>query len=158
VISEISDRFSSSRIAPTSPRTHFSAHPFQDEVDGRDDLDLARVGVERIFARQQRILPDAPAAVDDEFAVAILLARDVVGSRTGVEDDDADIADRDHRLRHVLDRRKQAVDVPGALDDDLQLAAAIAAASEEFFGLLEIVVKGRVVPQVGPDLGRDDFA
>jgi hypothetical protein len=127
-------------------------------MNGRDDLDLARVGVERIFARQQRILPDAPAAVDDEFAVAILLARDVVGSRTGVEDDDADVADRDDRLRHVLDRRKQAVDVPGALDDDLQLAAAIAAASEEFFGLLEIVVKGRVVPQVGPDLGRDDFA
>jgi hypothetical protein len=139
-------------------RADFAAHPFQDEVDGRDDLDLAGIGVERVFARQQRILPDAAAAVEDEFAVTILLARDVVGLRPGVENDDTHIADRDHRLRHGLDRRKQPVDVPGALDDDLQLPPAIAAAIEEFFRLLEIVVKGLNVPQVGPDFGRNDFA
>ena len=90
--------------------------------------------------------------------MTILFARHVVGARAGIEDDDADIADRNHRFRHGLHRREQPVDVPGALDDDLQLPAAIAAGAEEFLGLLEIVVKGFAVAQVGPDLGRDDFA
>ncbi len=90
--------------------------------------------------------------------MAILLAGEVVGPRPGVKDDHADVADRDHRLRHGLDGGEQAIDVPGALDDDLQLAAAIAAGGQEFLGLLEIVVKGLAIAKLGADFGRDDFA
>ncbi len=78
--------------------------------------------------------------------------------RSGVEYDDADVSDRDHRLQHGLDRRKQPVDVPGALDDDLQLPSAIAAAHQEFFRLLKVVVKSFAIPQISPDFGRNDFA
>jgi hypothetical protein len=48
-------------------------------TDGRDDLDLSGIGVERIFARQQRVFPDVAAAIQDKFAMAILLAGDVGG-------------------------------------------------------------------------------
>ena len=58
-------------------RTDLAADPFEDEVDGGNDLDLAGIGIERVFARQHRVSPDAAAAVQDQFAVAVLLAGDV---------------------------------------------------------------------------------
>ncbi len=90
--------------------------------------------------------------------MTVFLAGYVGCLRSGIEDDNADIADRNHRLCYRLDRRKQPVDVPGAFDDDLQLPSAIAAAFQEFLGLLEIIVKGLVGAQIGSDLRRDDLA
>ena len=139
-------------------RADFAAHPLQDEVDGRDDLDLAGVGIEGVLAGQQRVLPDAAAAVHHQLAVAILIAGHVAGRGAGVEDHHADIADRDDGLRHGLDGREQAVEIPGALDDDLELAAAIAAGLEEFLRLLEVVVERVLVAQVDAGLRRDDLA
>src|SRR5229473_8563150 len=98
VMSDISERFSSSFSAPTSPRTHL-----RDEVDRRDDLDLAGVGIERVFAGQHGIFPDAAAAVQDKFAMAVLFAGDVGGLRSGIKDHHADIADRNHGLVNGLD-------------------------------------------------------
>ena len=68
-----------------------------------------------------------------QFAVTIGLPDTSAVLLTSIEDDDADIADRDQRLWHRLDGCKQPVDVPGAFDDDLQLPPAVAAAFQEFF-------------------------
>jgi hypothetical protein len=60
-------------------------------------------------------------------------------------------------LGHGLNGREQSIDIPGALDHDLQLAAAEPAGLQEFFRLLEIVVKRLVVMQIRSDLRCDDF-
>jgi hypothetical protein len=138
-------------------RADFTADPFENEIDGGDDLDLAGVGIERVFAGQHGVFPDAAAAIQDKFAMAVLLAGDVGGLRPGIEDHHADIADRDNGLWNGLDGREQSIDVPGALDDDLQLAPAESARLQEFFRLLEVVVKRFGVMQVGADFRRDDF-
>ena len=54
--------------------------------------------------------------------------------RAGVRHDDADVADLDDGLGDHLDRREEAVDVVGALDEHLELAAAQAAGGEERSG------------------------
>ena len=114
--------------------------PHQHEVGRRHQLDLAGVGVEGVLARHQRIAPDAAAAGLDQLAVRVLGAREVLAPAAGVRDDDADEADRDHRLPDQLDGREQAVDVVRALDEHALLAAAPAARGEEGLGLLERVV------------------
>jgi hypothetical protein len=139
-------------------RTGFTSHPFQDEVDRGDDLDLAGESVERVFAGKQRIFPDAARAVHHEFAVTIFFARHVGGPGTGIEDHDTDIAHGNDGLGRPFDCGEQPVDVPGAFDQHLKLPAAIATRSQELFRLLEIVVKDLRVGEIGTDLGGDDFA
>lgn len=90
--------------------------------------------------------------------MTVLIAGDILGVGAGIEDHDAHVADRNDGLRHRLDGREQAIDVPGALEQNLQLAAAESAGLEKFFRLLEIVVERLGAAQIGADLGRDDLA
>ena len=90
--------------------------------------------------------------------MAVLIAGDILGVGAGIEDHDAHVADRNDGLRHRLDGREQAIDVPGALEQNLQLAAAEPAGREKLFRLLEIVVERLDAAQIGADLGRDDLA
>ena len=72
--------------------------------------------------------------------MAVFAAREVLALAAGVRDDDADEANRDHRLGDEFHRREQAVDVVGAFHQHALLAAAATAGSEEGLGLLEAVV------------------
>ena len=118
---------------------------------------LAGVGVERVLAGQQRLVPDA--------ALPFSPARRACSPRprgrarlAGVGDDHADGADLDHGLGDQLHRGEQAVDVVGALDQHLELPAALAAGAQELLGVLEAVVVGRGVGRIVADGRRDDLA
>ncbi len=68
------------------------------------------------------------------------------------------VPDLDDRLRHVFDRGEEPVEVVGAFDEDLQLAAATATGGQKPLGILEVVVIGGGVRRVVPDGRRDDLA
>ena len=53
-------------------RSDFAPHPFENEVDGRNHLDLAGVGVERVFAGQQGVVPHAPLPHRHQLAVLVV--------------------------------------------------------------------------------------
>jgi hypothetical protein len=95
------------------------AVPFEDKVGGRHHQYAARIGVEGIFSRQQRIVPDAPAAVRDQFAVAIVGARRVDTVCPCVRNHDTHLSHLHRGLGDQFDRREQPVDVVGAFDEDL---------------------------------------
>jgi hypothetical protein len=85
------------------------------------------------------------------------LARQIDACLTRVRHHDTDIADVDDRLRNHLNGREQPIDVVGALDERLQLAAAEAARLQELFRVLKIVViqrrhRGIVAPRRRDDL------
>ena len=58
----------------------------------------------------------------------------------------------------VSHRREEPVDVIGALDEDLQLPAALPAGGQEALGVLEVVVVGRPHVRVVAHDRRDDLA
>jgi hypothetical protein len=129
--------------------------PFQDEVRRRHHCNIAGIGVERIFSRQKRAVPDAAEPGLHEFAVPVGIARDVRAGSSREGDDDADGADFDDGLLDELDRREQTVDIVRAVRQHLVLTPAIAAGLQEFFGVLEIVVEVRIVGGVADRWGDD---
>ena len=132
--------------------------PLQDEVGGRHHGHAAGIGVEGVFAGQQRVGPDAALAARDQLAVAVVLARGVDAGRAGIGDDDADLADLDHGLGDVLDGREQAVDIVGAFDTHRMLPAFPPTGGQELFGILEAVVEGRGGGRIVAHGRRDDLA
>src|SRR4051812_46863249 len=109
-----------------------------------------------MLARQQRIHPHALAAALDEIAVREAVAGDVDVLAADVADDDADVADRDLRQRHELDRDEPRVEVPRARQDDVLLETAAAAVIDERLAALEaVVIRNR---RAGKISGRDRTA
>ena len=131
--------------------------PVQDEVGGRHEDDRAGERIERIFARAQRPFPNAALAFGHAFAVAEGSAGKVFARLTEVANDDADIADRDDGFGNQLDRGEPAVDEVGAVGQRHVLASAAAAAGEEGFGILVVVVV-MFAGGIGADGRGDDFA
>ena len=121
-------------------RAGFCLVPLEDEVGGRDQDHLARVGIERILTGQERHAPYTALRNPHKLSVAVVLPRKVLSRLPGIGDDDADIADLDDGLRDQLHRREQPIDVVGPFHQDLELAPAHAARAQEFFGVLEGVV------------------
>jgi hypothetical protein len=123
--------------------------PLEDEVGRRDAHDLTGAGVEGVLAGQQRVTPHAALAGGDQLTVLVVVTRNVRARAAGVGHDDADGADLDDGRGDELDGGEQAVDVPGALDHDRELASAAAAGCHEGVGVLEVVAR--------LDGGRDEL-
>ncbi len=130
--------------------------PPQDEVDRGNQLDFQGIRVQRVFAGRQRALPDATLPRFDLLAVPEAGAGQVGAEAAVVRDDHSDVADRDERLRAGLDRGEPPVEKEGAVGQDLELLAAVAAEREERLGVLEVVVVPAL--RVRHRLGRDDLA
>ncbi len=90
--------------------------------------------------------------------MAIAVAGRVDAHRAGIGDHHAHLADLDHGLGDQFHRREQAVDVIGALDQHLQLAALAPARGQELAGVLEAVVEGRGLGRLLADGRGDDLA
>jgi hypothetical protein len=130
---------------------------FRMKFVGRHHHHFAGVGVERVLTGQQRLVPHAARMLPDELAVLVLIAGEVDARLTGVRDDNADVADLDHRLRNHFDGRKQAVDVVSAFDERLQLTAAQSAREQELLGVLEVVVIQLRRRRIVTNRRRDDL-
>ena len=113
------------RVEPV--RFGLAGRPVQHDVGRRHVDDLVRVGIDRVFARIQRLDPDAFLAFAHEIAVPELLAGDVLAFLADEGDDDADV--RDRHLGHVddLDGREARVDEVAAGQQDLLLQSLAAA-------------------------------
>ena len=131
--------------------------PVQHEVGGGHQNELARVEIEGIFARSEGFFPDAPVAARNALAVAEAFAGHVLPHRAVVADDHANIADGHHRLGIDLHGGEPAVDEIGAVGEWHILPAAPAAAAQEGFGVLVVVVVVGV-GNIIADRGRDDLA
>jgi len=131
--------------------------PFQNEIGRRHQENLARVGVERVLAGQERLAPDSAQSLLHQLAVLVIGARQILTHLSGVGDDDADVAHLDHRLGHRLDRREEPIDVVRAFHQHLELSAPLPARAQEALGVLEAVVIGVGLARVVADRGRDDL-
>ena len=131
--------------------------PVQDEVGRGDEDDLPGVGVERVFAGAEGLVPDAALAAGDALAVAEVVAGEVLAGGAVVADDHADVADGDDGLGDDLEGGEPAVDEVGAVGERDVLPAAAAAGGEERLGVLEVVVVVALAGVVA-DAGGDDLA
>ena len=137
-------------------RANRAGLPFQDEVRGRHFDHALGVGIERVLAGQEGRGLHAFLVDADQSAVAVIVAGLVQAGLAGIGHDHADEADRHLGLGHDLARGEAGVQVIGAFDQHLQLAALVTAGVDEHFRVLEVVVVVQRVGRVGAHHRRDD--
>ena len=135
-------------------RFSLAGNPAQNEVHRRHELDLHGIRIDRILARRQGLLPHTALARLDLLAIAEPFARDVFAFAAVVRNDDADVTDRDERLRTHFNRGKPAIDEERAVGQHLQLLSAPSAERQEDFRILKVVV----IAVSRAHFGRDDLA
>src|SRR5688572_7367212 len=134
-------------------RAALAANPFEDKVSGGYGNHFASIGVERIFAWQERLFPHAAFAACHQFAVAIFLTRKIFAGFACIRHDYADIPHFDHRLRDHFNSCEQAVDIIGPFNQDLQLPSTEAAGPKESVRILEFVVIVLSILELSPTTG-----
>src|SRR3954454_15246662 len=108
-------------------RLRFAGRPVQDDVGGRNVAHLVSVRIDRVFARVERLDPNALLAFAYEVTVPELVAGHVLAFSTQKRNDDAYM--RYRHLKHVdhFDRGESRVDEIAARQEDLLLQSLGAA-------------------------------
>src|ERR1051325_8282100 len=91
-------------------RLRLAADPAQDKIDRRNELNLYRVWIQRVFSRRERRTPDTAMSRFDLFAVTERFAGGIVARGAMIRNDHADVTNRNQRLRLDLNRAKPAID------------------------------------------------
>ena len=138
-------------------RFGFSGDPMQHEVGRRHIDDMAGVGVERIFARPERLFPHAALTAGHALAVPETFAGKVIADRPVVAHHHADVSDGHHGFRVQFNRGEPAVDEVGSIRERYILPPATAAGGQERFGVLVVVVIVLTIPFIAHGR-RDDLA
>src|SRR5258708_22853009 len=122
---------------------NFVLVPFENNVSRWNYDDLTRVGIEGIFTRHHRNIPDALIALFNHFAVFILITGKVTAFVAYVGDDNTDKSNFNDTLGNGLHSSKQSIDVIRAFNQNLQLATTTPTCKHTSLSVLEVVVIGR---------------
>ena len=114
--------------------------PFENNIGRRHANHFTGIGIKGIFARQQRLIPDATLAFAHQFAMLVIGTRQVIPYNTGVRNYDAGVTHVNKRFGDHLHRGKEAVDIIGTFHQHLQLSSPVAARLEKPIGILEVVM------------------
>ncbi len=121
--------------------------PVERQDRGRHDLRLVDARVQRVLARAQRFLPDAPMSRLDDRTMLVRLTRGVERRQAHVGLDDADLTLVDDQHRHDLDREQERVQQVGAVEQRVVLQPDASAGLQERFEVLVVVVEVVLRPQ-----------
>ncbi len=139
-------------------RSNLGLDPFEDDVGGRNHHNFPGVGIEGIFARQERIAPYTAAARAHQLAMAVIQPGKIFTDLTCIRHHHAHESNFDNRLVDHFHGREEPVEVISTFHQNLQLASAQTIGVHEAIWHLEVVVISQWIGHVGANNRRDDIA
>jgi len=136
---------------------HLGLNPLEDDIGSWYHHHFASIGIERVFAWQERVTPNPAAACADQLAVAVIQTGKVFAEFARVRHHHAHKTNLDDCFLDHFHGGKESVEVISAFHQNLQLTPAQTRGVDKPVWHLEIVMIGHAVSHVGADNWRDNL-